>query len=484
MSIARRLTFSTVLTVISLGLIAAVSVWGLTGLSRDLDVTLREYQRLREIYEVGLYVARAKAQFESFGDPGQVIIELERAATKLTIFLGEEEAKDDVMVAAIMELRTVVKDPVRPENEAKVAARFNQLLGQVAQMATAAGDVIKQTQLSATQKRQTSIRLVIIIAGLIIAGAFLVSVWQYASVMGPLRRLRTGVKRIAAGNFSDRLEATRGGEFADVAADFNNMAAQLDELYRNLEQKVREKSRELVRSERLASVGFLAAGVAHEINNPLSIVSGYAELSLRKLEQNKDNAKEEASRALQIICDETFRCKRIIEKLLSLARGGDEAVTDVSIPHVAIDVAEMVQGLPRYRNRTLEWQSPGAADGLTVRGNETELKQVLLNLTVNALEAAPPKSGRVVIEAHREGRNVVLSVSDNGKGMSAQTLARVFEPFYTEKRGVAGGDEEPGTGLGLAISHAIVTEHGGRITAESKGLGQGSRFTVTLPAAG
>jgi signal transduction histidine kinase len=106
------------------------------------------------------------------------------------------------------------------------------------------------------------------------------------------------------------------------------------------------------------------------------------------------------------------------------------------------------------------------------------MKQVVLNLTVNALEAVSPNNGEVRIEGRQAGKWVELSVTDNGRGMNAESIKHVFEPFYTEKRGSA----EPGTGLGLTITHAIVQSHGGRIQAESDGPGRGARFTIFLPA--
>jgi signal transduction histidine kinase len=110
--------------------------------------------------------------------------------------------------------------------------------------------------------------------------------------------------------------------------------------------------------------------------------------------------------------------------------------------------------------------------------NPTEMKQVFMNLTVNALEASASSSGRVRIGGRRDGEWVELFVEDNGKGMTPEMVERVFEPFFTAKRGAG----EPGTGLGLSITHAIVESHGGRIAAESRGPGKGSRFIVRLPA--
>jgi len=285
---------------------------------------------------------------------------------------------------------------------------------------------------------------------------------------------------VADKQFTERVVSSGGGEFSELADEFNTMAGKLDELYRNLEEKVAEKSKQLVRSERLASVGFLAAGVAHEINNPLSIISGYAELSLKcLLESDDDDPKSvaEAAQGLRIIRDESFRCKEITEKLLSLAKSGTRNKEPFSVAQLAEEVTSMIRGLQTYRDRRVtlgvEKDEP-----LTVFGNANEIKQVLLNLTINALEATPARDGEVRVAAKRVNEWVELEVSDNGRGMAAEVVDQVFEPFFTAKRGMGA----PGTGLGLSISHAIVESHGGQVRASSAGPGLGSRFVVRLPA--
>jgi len=180
---------------------------------------------------------------------------------------------------------------------------------------------------------------------------------------------------------------------------------------------------------------------------------------------------------LQVIRDEAFRCKQITGRLLSLARGGGNEREMLSLKAIATDVALMTRGLKNHLERkiTLKFSD---SQPLNVWANANEMKQVVLNLTVNALEAVSPNSGEVRIEGRQAGKWVELSVTDNGRGMNAESIKHVFEPFYTEKRGSA----EPGTGLGLTITHAIVQSHGGRIQAESDGPGRGARFTIFLPA--
>jgi two-component system NtrC family sensor kinase len=184
--------------------------------------------------------------------------------------------------------------------------------------------------------------------------------------------------------------------------------------------------------------------------------------------------------ALQVICDEAFRCKNITAKLLTLARPGEGVRERVSMAEVASTVIAIARGLREYRDRQLSATSQPGVD-LTVMAVEPEMKQVALNLVLNALEATPPNTGSIKIDVSRKGDTVVLSVTDNGRGMTPQTIERAFEPFFTERPNPDGRPR--GTGLGLSITHAIVKDHGGRIAALSEGPGKGSQFIVELPAA-
>ncbi len=240
-----------------------------------------------------------------------------------------------------------------------------------------------------------------------------------------------------------------------------------------------------MQSERLASVGYLAAGVAHEINNPLGIITGHAELALRGLKHGADApAVQQTMQSLQVICEESFRCKEIIRKLLTLAKpvpGGAAGRERLALAQSVQEVVEMVQGLPVCQGRKLKVEAAGAG-ATTVLANPSEMRQVILNLVSNALQAtAGMNEGCVTLTVRPSGGEVEMVVQDNGRGMTPESVARVFEPFYTQKRGSAA--ESSGTGLGLSIVHAIVREHGGRIVAQSAGPGRGSCFTMVLPAA-
>lgn len=455
----------------------AASLWGLNALHQDYGVALDGYAELRQVFEAGSHLATARTLLAS-PQP-----ERERAAAQVLM----ASAMFDLMRSDGQGRRTPLSsarlEPVSAAiNTAEVRNDLNSVdaaLGRVGDLASQIRQSIQASQSAAIVQRQRTLLSMWIVFGIATIGAALLAIWQYRSVIAPLGRLSDGVRKVAAGTFTERLPATGKDEIAFLAADFNRMTDQLDGFYHQLEQKVAQKSRELVQSERLASVGFLAAGVAHEINNPLGIISGYAEYSLERLRQSPGSiSSAELIQSLQIICDEAFRGKDITAKLLSLSRSSDEPRQPVDLVRTVQDVAGILSGLRDYRDRRIEVRcaSPGRMD---VLANEAEMRQMILNLLMNALEASPAETGRVGAVLSAEGSTVRLVISDNGKGMSAATLERAFEPFYTERK----GSLRRGTGLGLSITHAIVQSHGGRIRAESDGPERGSRFIVELPAA-
>ena len=247
-------------------------------------------------------------------------------------------------------------------------------------------------------------------------------------------------------------------------------------LQHTLDQLVETQHR-LTESEKQVSLGMLAAGVAHEINNPLSIISGYAEMAQKWLRGEPDaDRRAEAVVALETIRQEAFRCRGITDQLLSLSRHGAEQREPLPLEPVVSEVCRLVEGLSRYRDRTIVVENT-LPDHVRVMGSEPELKQVMLNLVVNALEATEPWTGEIHVGLARSNGVARVTVADNGRGLSAESLQKVFEPFVTFRR--QGGRR--GLGLGLSISHAIIDRHGGRIVAASDGPGRGSAFTIELP---
>ncbi|MCX7402591.1 MAG: HAMP domain-containing sensor histidine kinase [Planctomycetia bacterium] len=297
----------------------------------------------------------------------------------------------------------------------------------------------------------------------------------YRWVFRPLRLLGQGSRRVASGDFAFRLELDTQDEMAELAHALNDMTQRFQEIRDDLDRQVQLRTREVIRSEQLASVGFLAAGVAHEINNPLASIAMCAESLESRLEKLTATAADvqATKRYLELIQNEAFRCKGITEKLLDFSRLGEVRRQATAIMSLVSDVADMLRHVGRFAGKTIEIE-----EGIDVLllVNPQEIKQVVLNLLVNALDCID-QSGKVCVSVKRSGREAVLSVVDNGCGMTDEVLEHLFEPFFTRRK--AG----QGTGLGLSIVHRIIADHGGRIEATSAGPDQGSIFLITLPIA-
>ncbi len=294
-------------------------------------------------------------------------------------------------------------------------------------------------------------------------------------VLYPVRLLQRGVRRVARGSFDYKIDLHSGDEMQDLAAAFNDMTARISLTYADLEQQVQERSRQLVRSERLAGVGFLAAGVAHEINNPLASIAFCSEALENRLGDivggSDDPDLRVVSNYLKMIQEEAFRCKNITEKLLDFARCNDIKRERTDLVGLTQGVVDMLRHIGKYRGKTIQFQ-PKEAVLAHVDGQE--IKQVALNLMVNALESMD-EGGVLRIETRYDHGMAELIFRDDGCGMEPDVLENIFEPFFTRRR------DGKGTGLGLSITHRIVNQHHGEITASSPGEGKGSTFRVRLP---
>ncbi|HEV8605688.1 MAG TPA: ATP-binding protein [Tepidisphaeraceae bacterium] len=483
MTLRRKMALQISAMVLAIGLLGAASLWGLFGLQRDLGSAVSGYEDLRQIFEVGSHIRTAQTLLSlEQPDRHQAMKEIQSATTTLNLnvsphHLKQKEDLKSSLLQAQEQLWPALVD--NPQSTASASAILNKTLRQISNLATDIRQRIQEKESAAAQKRQTTLILMTLISALAVAGAIILGILHYRSIATPLKKLQTSVRKLAEGNLSQRLPPMGPAEFASLASDFNRMATELDGLYRQLEEKVAAKSKELVRSERLASVGYLAAGVAHEINNPMGIIAGYAEFSLQALKQKSPpEAVAEAEKSMKVIAEEAFRCKQIVEKLLSLARPGDDNRKIISLKDIAANVINLVTGLGEYKDPKITLSSPNH-DPFNILASEGEMKQVLLNLTLNALQSLNGSTGRVSIDLHRNDKTIELSITDTGRGMTPDILEHIFEPFFTAKRGAG----PPGTGLGLSISHMIIQNHGGQITAQSPGPNQGSTFTLHLPAA-
>lgn len=294
-------------------------------------------------------------------------------------------------------------------------------------------------------------------------------------ILRPLESLKAAALAVRDGDLSMRAPEAGGEELSEVARAFNAMAGQLEagrlELvarHAALEKAYGELQAlqgELVESERLAAVGRLAAGVSHEVDNPIGVILGTAEMLRAELADRPGAADD-----LRLIEAECLRCRRIVRDLLDLARPATSTSARADAREVAEAVLRALSHHPEFRGVkvTTAW-APGLP---RVQADPDRLKQVLLNLLLNAGQAMGGKGAVTVTGEQTEGR-VRLVLADEGPGIAREDLERVFEPFFTTRAG---------TGLGLAVSRRLVEEQGGRLWARRRPEG-GSAFVLELLAA-
>ena len=294
-----------------------------------------------------------------------------------------------------------------------------------------------------------------------------------AWIFTPISEIQAGVQRVRDGEFERPIVLNSNDELAELASEFNGMTTRLHDVYADLANQVNERTRQLVRSERMVSVGFMAAGVAHEINNPLASIAFCAEALERRLQTKLKQIPEDADvvvKYLGMMQEEAQRCKTITQKLLDFSRSGGRSES-ANLIQLIQDVIEVARCLPTARTKVIVFEPIGT---LMIPMRVPEIKGVVLNILVNGLESMDDHSAlSITVQTHNDHAEVRFQ--DSGCGMNAETLNNIFEPFFTRSR------TGQGTGLGLATSHLIIDQHGGTITAESAGLGLGSTFTIRLP---
>jgi two-component system NtrC family sensor kinase len=313
------------------------------------------------------------------------------------------------------------------------------------------------------------------------------SAWLSARLSRPIKALEEGARRIASGEHLPDIQVDTHDEIAALADEFNTMKKRLHEredeilaLNRTLEQKVVERTAqleeqgaklleaqaELARSERLAGLGMLSAGVAHEINNPLAIIRGNAELLQMSKTVNPEDGDE-----VDAIMRQVSRIERIVRNLLVFSKGSEKRISLLSLgrllDEILFNIRHQIQ-LDNYETVRTQPDTP-----VFLEGDEDQLRQVFTNLIVNALQAMEQGGVITIGLSVDEAAGVCrVTVSDTGPGITEEQMEKLFTPFFTTKRG--------GTGLGLAVSYGIVRDHGGDIHAGGAS-NEGALFTVMLP---
>ena len=324
----------------------------------------------------------------------------------------------------------------------------------------------------------------------IVIASLLVGFFVHRLVYLPLRDLESGAQRLATGNLDQPIPVRSGDEFGKLASSFNamtdalrNSREELRESARTLEQKVEKRTRELrraqaetMRGEKLASVGLLASGVAHELNNPLTGILTFSHLLREKMSDKSPDAED-----MDLVIRETKRCAAIIKRLLDFAREKQPEKKFTDLNQIITDTVRIVEQPAHLRDIEIVLDLDRSLPPIWIDADQ--IKQVIMNMVVNAQHAVEEK-GNITIRTRRaldprvsaaEAKPMVaISVIDTGCGIPEKNLKRIFDPFFTSK------DVGRGTGLGLSVSHGIVEAHGGFIEVESR-VGEGSTFRIFLP---
>ncbi len=328
------------------------------------------------------------------------------------------------------------------------------------------------------KEAQNKMIIFALIAFLVIAVTISISINRY--VTRPVRELVKGTQKIAEGNLSYSIPLKDESEIGQLASSFNQMTSDLkraDEKLidwgKTLEQKVelrteelRKAENQLFQSEKLASLGKLAAGVAHEINSPLTGVLTYSSLLLQEKKEG-DPEKED----LEVIVNETNRCKKIVKGLLDFARQTepDKALTDLNeVIEKSIDLISHQASM-----QSIKIEKKIKPDIPRIMIDVGQIQQVFINILLNAIEAMPG-GGTLTITSGIEDHMVTIGFSDTGAGIPEENMRKIFDPFFTTKK------QGRGTGLGLSVSYGIIEKHRGRLDVKSQ-VGKGSTFKIKLP---
>jgi two-component system, NtrC family, sensor kinase len=456
---------------LALGLVSTACMWALVDIHNRLHAVKTEEEKARGILRL------AGAVRDQYAHVAHTIIIgndshagfFEESSRSLRDFAMRAKARDgaaetSTTVSGILrdsdEIERLFRDQVLPavrsEKTAPLAEVHERILEHAMHAQSAAEALAGAAEASmddlgkhvaATQHSAILLTLVAHVLALVTAGV--VGVYLHRSVARPIKTLSSAVERVGSGDLDTAIPIEREDEVGVLARRFNEMTTSL-----------KDHQARLLRTEKLAGLGRMAAGIAHELNNPIAVILGYAKLLQRRKDAMAD------AQTLKAIEDEAERAHQVIEGLLQLTRDGVVNARPVSMRPVVDAVAERIRISSGAAATSLE-----IVGEVQARADEPMLRQILTNLICNALEASP-REQPVVVALEREGKWAAVTVSDNGPGVKPADRDRIFEPFFTTK--------PSGTGLGLAISRAIARAHGGDLTLVPSA--NGASFRLTLPA--
>jgi two-component system, NtrC family, sensor kinase len=333
------------------------------------------------------------------------------------------------------------------------------------------------------EKEKAQIYSRMILSGIVsvIILSFLLLLLLTRVVNKPIDRLRAATKKAADGNLDQSVSIRSHDELGDLSDSFNNMISELkrsrdaiEEWTQTLEHRVQERTQELqkvqdqlVHAGKMAAIGELAAGVAHEINNPLTGVLTFSSLLLKKTEEGHPWRKD-----LDTIVQQTSRCRNIVRGLLDFARQRKPDKRQWDIHQLLSSTLTLLEKQAPFQDIQIVKEFGGGLPMLLLDADQ--IQQVFMNILLNAADAMAGKGGQMRIRTGQRDGMVEVSFTDTGCGIPKEHLSKLFDPFFTTKQ------TGKGTGLGLAISYGIIQSHNGNIEVESE-TGKGSTFRIRLP---
>ncbi|MFQ5882760.1 MAG: sensor histidine kinase [Candidatus Methylomirabilales bacterium] len=512
-TLARRLTIGflavTLPGTVVLGVVTLYSIRSLVVVNRQLEEISLSLEATEGLHLVLTQVAAPPREYLLRGGQGREqefgrlirVAEQQRVSCASAACHGVSRTPKEMaalLAPTIEQLRTKGRLifetalPGRKSNALLWMGEIDQLVsGTSQQLQRMSAALVLRVEALRQQSHEVSRQASVLIASLTLAIILLacgMAVILAKRISRPLQGLLLGTRRVMAGDWGYRVRVRDSGEIGELAASFNAMVDELgrhrervEEHSRTLEERVRQRTEELrkkdeqlLQSEKLASLGLLASGVAHELNNPLTSILMTTNLILEDLPP-----RSELRRDLQKVNEDASRVKRIIDDLRVFARRHEleKTLCDLNA------LVEKTLGLVRHELALKEIRvAQDLADGLpSICCDPNRIQQVLTNVFVNAIQAMEGGGTLTINTAVKEGELVEIAVRDTGPGIPKETRPRIFDPFFTTKRN--------GTGLGLSISYGIVQEHGGGIEVESitgeefeaEGRAPGTTVRILLP---